>query len=392
MPSLCTSRFLALLAFLALLLPASRAEAARKTVSATVRIGYTISEGDSGQLAGRYYARGVKVAAYSRTILGIPIIDDTATTGSDGRAKLRFRVKKGRNVRFRMSTECSVARTWPGKWNVFHSVHDKTYKLSADNSYCAQIDRTWFFDGVFNRALMVHDVGVRTAYMARDLFAGQVSFDRMDYSFPAWMGEVSFAPFAWRAAIQDAKGDRHPETVMHETGHTYWYVARGVAEYHAPFRHDLDERTGNRELALSEGFANWFAIWAGEQFARAHGKPELADASYKTCGGEKHKLWEVPESTWRAWSDDNETNIMCALWDLVDATEDGAGVAPGCRDRVNGAPYPVGRAGMRAVYQAVKDTRGEERMTLKTFWSKGLQRIYGADGAEALELNGVKVS
>lgn len=347
---------------------------------------------------GDYRARGVYVGAYTRKVLGIPIISDSATTDRAGRVRLSVKVRNGRQITLRVVTRGPAARTVPGGIRaVFGDPYRADARLPRDDSRRDSVRRTVRFGGRMNEALMVQDVGHRTLELGRDAFRGvRSSWNDVTYVYPGKLklsdDPRAYTPTAGRVVLYESDRSRRPETIMHETGHTFWYQARGRVEYYAPFTHSLKRLTGSRTLALSEGFADYFAVFAGDHWARAQGRPEAADQAYGRSGcGEVHRLYDRAPGTWQRWGDQAELNVLCALWDLTDREEDDRGVVAGLRDRANGGDLPAGKAAARAILQGIRATRGERRIDLRTLWSRELRAVWGARGAEALTLNGVEV-
>lgn len=358
------------------------------STTATVEVRYRIS--GYGAYDGEYPARGVTVSAYTRTFLGIPRVQASGETDSDGRVTLQLQVKQGKKLRLRVETDGSLAKTFRGAWNVFLRPHRETTTLSKAESYQASISQTLVFDGELGDAVMVQDVGTRTGAFARqELSAVLPSFKKVSYASPGWVAMTSYTPWNSRVVLRDDRRGRHPEVVMHETAHTLWYQARGKwTELYWPLRHNLTGAAGNPALAMSEGFADYFAALMGDAFALDHAQPNLLDHTMNGVSAERHSLYGHDAAEWAQWGEDNEYNVMCALWDLTDEDADSGGVMAGT-DATNGGAFPSGNEALRVIFASVVSMRSEHRVHASELFTQHLEGVYGLSGRETFRLNGI---
>jgi hypothetical protein len=341
-----------------------------------------------GALRGTKNAQGLTVQAYGRSWFGIPYLKATRTTNSRGGATLRYRARRGERIRLRISTDSSLARTQPSilLGGIFGKAHAAEYELGWRDRHRTSYTRVITLGsgaGRIQKAVAIQDAAHRTNAFARQVYAGVFSPNKIAYTHPHGSSKTLFVNLI---DIGDGTWNRDPEVVMHETAHTYWMKVLPIWNWGGIAQHSMNKELDDPVQALSEGFADYFAGWAGNAYATSHGI--WADSRFGTWplerrGGRGSSYWieRLPK-----WGERNEGNIMCVLWDLTDNNRDSLGILPGT-DRVQGGD----NAGLKTLLNAVKAVRYTFRLSMLKLYHRSLCRTYGRHTAEVMTMNGIPV-
>jgi hypothetical protein len=372
--------------------------------TARLRFLYSTEDARATELKGTFPVAGLRVGVFTkRSLFGSPEIQSAAETDAQGRVTLPYSIQADQLVHLRIETDSTKLKTFPGKWNLFLSPHQLDIQFSADESSREIARDLWWGqqNPAFNLVLGVHDSARRARVLGERLFNGAVAdvVKKVTVSYPAWIAPngTSYTPLPDRVVIVDTDWHRSHTTVFHEVGHTFWFAARGgfwnealgwllLGDFHS--KHSLTDEAANAELALSEGFADWYSILAKDDFARANNRKDLANHQVSWFG-ETHQGKDHPELAFASWGERNETNVACALYDLADTDEDALGLVPGFTDRSH---FGTADDGARQILASVArwTSRTSRKPTLTELFRQDLAPVFSRAGEDALRMNGVK--
>lgn len=365
---------------------------------ATFRITYAVDPNDDGEINGTFPARGLRVGVYTHeNLLGAPSFDAAAETDASGRVTLVYPVRPGERVTFRFETDGSKASTYPGKSNFWETPHRGKLALSESDSQ-RDVQRDLHWSGRMNEAIGVHSAATNArAYGERIL--GAAYKDKVDYEFPCTdpKGEnkdISHTSSPSHVSVAEPAWGRAHHTIFHETGHTFYLSARGrlrellrkIFDHKTKSAHSFTTRMGDPRRALSEGMADFFMVFAKDEFGRTVGRADLVTHQSLDWCGEYHLGRDHLDVPFADWGNDTEVNVANGLHDLVDLAEDDQGIVAGFRDRAHLASEA---AGIKAVFDSVEQHPGYSRPDMGQLWRNVLARRFGAAGEDALHLNGL---
>ena len=367
--------------------PGSPATEAPRDVNARVRVLYQVAAHDPVErgLEGRHLAaQGITVELVRRSG-PVEQILVRGVSDAEGWAALRYRAQPSQQLLLRVVSEGPYARVRPK--TLVASVFSRPYlervelgpELLAASAWSLELGR---WNEGFDRALQIADVAHRTQDLARS--EGLIEVERIDYLYPS---SGSFTTSATRVEIGASAWFFDPDTIAHETAHTYW-IRQIPRKNLRGGTHHLDGRASNPILALSEGWADAFGAWAGDRWGQQHGlRP---DARFVTVPLESHYARTLGASEdFARWGEWSEVNVAAALWDLADGVEDSAGVVAGT-DRIE--------LGLGRTWALVRAGGDLDDLTLSRLWEAVLAPELGREhvqareaGREALRMNGVEV-
>ncbi|MEZ0228444.1 MAG: hypothetical protein ACAI25_07445 [Planctomycetota bacterium] len=364
---------------------------------ATFTITYSVDPDDDGEINGRFAARGIRVGAYTHeNLFGAASIDAAAETDANGRVSFVYPVRPGEKVTFRFETDGRNASTYPGKSNFWETPHRGKLELSVADSQ-KDVKRALFWTGRMNDAIGVQAAATHArAYGERIL--GSDYRDKVDYEFPCTdpKGEdkdISHTSSPSHVSVAEPAWGRAHHTIFHETGHTFYLKARGrlrellrkIFDHSSKSAHSFTTRMGDPRRALSEGMANFFMVFAKDEFGRLRGRSDLVTAQSLGWCGEYHAGRDHPDVEFVVWGNDTEVNVGNGLHDLVDLEEDDLGIVAGFPDRSHLATE---EAGIKAVFDSVEQHPGYSRPDVGQLWRNVLRKKFGAAGEDALRMNG----